>query len=119
MPSQQAQLPLPLRIRKPRVSRASDPFKIGDQVTWSSQAAGHTRMKNGVIAEVVQAGQRPDRERFKSLYTGNGVGFGRTSLSYVVCVGTRFYWPRAHVLQPALPNDASDVSTSQQMETTA
>ena len=76
-------------------------FKLGDAVKWSSQAQGHTKEKTGVIVEVVEAGQRPDRVRFPDLYKGPGVGFGRQDASYVVLVGKRkHYWPLASKLQP-------------------
>lgn len=83
-------------------------FKIGDKVTWVSQAGGHTKVKSGVVEEVVKPGGRPSREAFESLYTGNGVGAPRQHLSYVVRVPGAtsksagvVYWPRAASLQPA------------------
>lgn len=52
-------------------------LKEGDSVMWSSQARGRTKTKTGIIAEAVAVGGRPDRNRFPSLYTSSGCGFGR------------------------------------------
>lgn len=86
-------------------------FKVGDKVTWVSQAGGHTKVKSGVVEEVVKPGGRPSREAFESLYTGNGIGAPRKHQSYVVRVpgatskaAGAVYWPRAASLQPA-PED--------------
>ncbi|VWC79599.1 hypothetical protein BLA39750_01096 [Burkholderia lata] len=86
-------------------------FKVGDKVTWVSQAGGHTKVKTGVVEEVVTPGGRPSREAFESLYTSNGIGAPRKHLSYVVRVpgatskaAGAVYWPRAASLQPA-PED--------------
>lgn len=77
-------------------------LKVGDAVTWSSQAGGSTKIKVGVIEQVVAPKTYPDRERFPQLYRGSGVGLCREHVSYVVRVpgktpksaGT-LYWPRA------------------------
>lgn len=86
-------------------------FKVGDKVTWVSQAGGYTKVKSGVVVEVVKPGGRPSREAFESLYTGNGIGAPRMHQSYVVRVpgatskaAGAVYWPRAASLQPA-PED--------------
>ncbi|MDN7577451.1 hypothetical protein QZM25_33080 [Burkholderia contaminans] len=86
-------------------------FKVGDKVTWVSQAGGHTKVKSGVVEEIVKPGARPSREAFESLYTGNGIGAPRNHQSYVVRVpgatakaAGAVYWPRAASLQPA-PED--------------
>ena len=69
-------------------------FQLGDQVTWESQAGGHSKIKVGTIVEVVYIGNRPDEKRFPHLYRSNGVGyFGRAMISYVVMVGRIPYWP--------------------------
>jgi hypothetical protein len=73
-------------------------FKTGDQVTWTSQAAGSSKTKTGEVVEVVAKGSRPNRDMFLSLYRSNGVGFSRNHESYVVMVknkkfGVKFYWP--------------------------
>ena len=84
-------------------------FKIGDKVTWSSQAQSYEKEKLGVVIEVVEPGQRPNRAEFEDLYRGSGCGFGRDHVSYVVRVATgkagkgkpKHYWPRASALKPA------------------
>lgn len=76
----------------------SSPFKLGDIVTWTSQAAGIARTKTGQIVEVVPPGERPNRERFVSLYKNSGVGSPRPAVSYVVMVGRKAYWPLANKL---------------------
>ncbi len=77
-------------------------FREGDEVTWSSQAGGHTKVKAGVVAEVVPAKGYPSRERFAALFTGNGVGIHREHESYVVLVGRKAYWPRVAALRSVL-----------------
>jgi hypothetical protein len=59
-------------------------FKDGELVKWSSQAAGCSKEKTGKIAQVVAAGQLPDRDRFLHLYKSSGVGIARNHESYVV-----------------------------------
>ena len=77
-------------------------FKQGDTVTWASQAGGYRKIKTGVVAEVLAAGQMPCRERFASLYKSSGLGSIRPHESYVVAVGTRPYWPRVAALREVL-----------------
>jgi hypothetical protein len=67
-------------------------FKLGDTVTWRSQAGGNWKTKTGVIVEV-----RPDGYKL------------RRGESYVVRVKGRhggLYWPRVaqlrHVVVPSL-----------------
>lgn len=74
-------------------------FKVGDEVTWTSQAGGHAKTKNGVVAEVVAAGKEPDRDAFPALYKWSGVGCCRSHESYVVMVGKKPYWPLASKLR--------------------
>lgn len=81
-------------------------FKIGDKVTWSSQAQGFRRDKQGEVVEVVAVGQRPNRERFETLYRGSGCGGGRKRESYVVNTAApgrapKYYWPVESLLNPA------------------
>lgn len=81
-------------------------FSVGDGVTWTSQSAGHTRTKTGIVEQVVPIKAMPDRQRFERLYKGPGVGLPRDHVSYVVRVpgktaksaGT-LYWPRVAGLQ--------------------
>jgi tRNA(Ile2) C34 agmatinyltransferase TiaS len=80
-------------------------FKDGELVKWSSQAAGCSKEKTGKIAQVVAAGQLPDRDRFLHLYKSSGVGIARNHESYVVMVGMRPYWPRVTHLKPVTPEN--------------
>jgi len=81
-------------------------FKVGDVVTWRSQANASWLEKTGTVAEVVPAGSMPDRRRFPSLYKSSGVGSSRNHESYVVHLfaGKRgatlkVYWPRVSALK--------------------
>jgi hypothetical protein len=79
-------------------------MKIGDKVEWTSQAGSHHKTKTGVIVEVVAPGQRPNRERFETLYRGSGCGWGRKTESYVVNTGhparaPKYYWPVQSLLR--------------------
>lgn len=87
-------------------------FQLGDAVKWSSQAQGYRKEKHGTVVQIVEAGHRPDRERFLSLYRGSGCGFGRRALSYVVQVGSKFYWPRESsiVADGGCNHDAGDLA---------
>lgn len=77
-------------------------FKLGDKVQWTSSAGGFTKTKMGVVAEVVPDGGAPDRERFLSLYTQQGISYPRFGgESYVILVGKKPYWPRVSALRPA------------------
>lgn len=72
---------------------------LGKTVEWTSQSGGHTKTKTGTVAEVVRAGDRPNRMRFPDLYKGPGCGIGRSEESYVVAVqvgkrSVKHYWPR-------------------------
>lgn len=78
------------------------PLKLGETVRWTSQAAGIAKTKEGQIVQVVPVGQRPDRDRFRQLYTGPGVGAPRMEVSYVVKVGPKLYWPRTSALIPCV-----------------
>lgn len=75
----------------------SKQFKVGDKVTWRSQAAGSYTNKKGEIIEVIPAGQRPKIP---------GCGYARKHESYVVKAEaestgrTRKYWPIVTLLQP-------------------
>lgn len=74
-------------------------FQTGDQVTWTSQAAGHAATKVGVVADVVPPGAEPDRARWPQLHRG-GIGMPRDHESYVVRVtGRGIYWPRVSALR--------------------
>lgn len=70
-------------------------FDLGDRVTWSSQAGGHSKTKLGTIVEVVRAGKFPKH------YSNSST---REHESYVVEVYVRkteklvTYWPLANKL---------------------
>jgi hypothetical protein len=68
-------------------------FIVGDKVSWTSQAGGFSKKKEGIVAEVVPAGSYPNREKFLSLYKSQGIGTSRKMESYVVIVGNQPYWP--------------------------
>ncbi len=82
-------------------------YKVGDFVAWGSRQS-NVAEKAGAVAQVLPPGERPDRNRFPSLYTGAGVGQARDHVSYVVEVPPKggsaakpkVYWPRATSLQP-------------------
>lgn len=68
-------------------------FKQGDEVEWTSQAAGSAKTKRGVVVEVVPAGKRPQTDQFRL----NAV---RNYESYVVKANTKgtkkangLFWP--------------------------
>lgn len=79
----------------------------GDRVSWQSQSQGYHKVKEGVIVAVIPAGCRPSDVVFPSLYKGAGPGYGRDHESYVVKVGSRFYWPRAKALRE-VPEESTD-----------
>ena len=72
-------------------------FKIGDRVSWTSQANGRSVAKQGAIYEIVAPGAKP---------TGiKGAGMPRDHESYVVKAykntdrkRTALYWPLVHKL---------------------
>ncbi len=68
-------------------------FKVGDEVTWTSQAQSFVKTKVGIVVQVVPANTPPSREMFPDLYKGSGVGYDRKHTSYVVRVGKKHYWP--------------------------
>lgn len=74
-------------------------LKIGDKVEWTS--GGITKV--GVVLWIIPAGERPLREDFPRLYSGAGIGCSRDHVSYVVGVGTKYYWPRVSGLKEIKP----------------
>lgn len=95
-------------FKLPPAESSKAPYKLGDHVTWTSQAAGCTRTKTGLIEEVLPPMIMPNRKRFERLYRSSGVGGPRDHVSYVVRVPTKsgrgvgsLYWPRASALQPS------------------
>ncbi len=75
---------------------ASSGFDLGVEVTWTSQAGGHAKTKQGPIVEVV-----PRRKYPKSRV--DGCGMSRQHESYVVRVGNKLYWPRVSALRLVAP----------------
>jgi Ni/Co efflux regulator RcnB len=79
-------------------------IQLDDVVEWTSQAAGYTRTKVGVVVGLVPVGHLPGGDRFPSLYRGAGVGMPRDHISYVVRVpGRGVYWPVAKKLRKVQP----------------
>ena len=71
-------------------------FKVGDKVSWTSQSAGVTKTKTGVVVEVLPAGCK----------TGRKFGAPRDHESYLVKVGRseKLYWPRVCHLKKYSPD---------------
>ena len=78
-------------------------FERGTEVEWSSQAAGITRTKRGLVVEVVPAGEK------SMLMSPYPVGLPRDHESYVIRASvvngserqkrrTRLYWPKVKYL---------------------
>ena len=80
-------------------------FSIGEQVVWSSQAQGHSKQKSGEVVAYVPPNERPCHVSFPDLYKGASVGWGRSTESYVVRVGTKHYWPITKKLRRAGPSE--------------
>lgn len=85
-------------------------FKLGDTVTWGSQAGGSYREKTGEIVEVIPPKGRfnsATRDKYPDLFKGAGVGFPRAEVSYIVAVPQgktgkakpKHYWPRTSALR--------------------
>lgn len=85
-------------------------FQIGDKVQWSSQAAGHIKVKEGIVARIVPAGVDPRRmvrgtelEHMSFMFDGTA----RNHQSYFVVVtgvkgGKKLYWPKVSALKLAV-----------------
>ena len=68
-------------------------MQIGDTVSWTSQAGGFSKMKTGVIVEAVRPHHSPDAKyNLRTLSK-------RSSTSYVVKVGNKYYWPYRSLLK--------------------
>ncbi|EOI3527703.1 hypothetical protein ACMSYW_000878 [Cronobacter dublinensis] len=80
-------------------------FKLNDEVKWSSSASGFTKVKIGVIVEVIPAGVNV--RKFELGRQLDALGLPRKEESYIVCVwpnpGSRakpkYYWPRVNALR--------------------
>lgn len=67
-------------------------FKVGDRVTWKSQAAGSWKRKTGTITEVVPPNKLPQTQHY----------YGRRPHQwYVVSVDGVMYYPVASKLAKA------------------
>jgi len=71
------------------------PFRVGDEVEWTSQAGGYRKTKRGVVMAVVPPGGLPRLQDFRAeTYIGRG------HESYIVHVkGIGRYWPRVKQLR--------------------
>lgn len=85
-------------------------FNQGGSVTWTSQSAGVSKTKTGVVEQVVAPKGMPDRVCFVQLYKVPGVGLPRDHESYVVRVpgkttksAGKLYWPRTSALANTTP----------------
>jgi hypothetical protein len=91
-------------------------FKIGDRVSWTSQAAGCYTSKTGYVSEVIPAKTSPrkffekferDQERYH-MVSGSSYCLARKMESYIVLVdggpkGKKMvYWPAPSRLKPTL-----------------
>ena len=75
---------------------------IGDKVTWTSQAGGHTKTKIGYIVHIVPADTWPsmDDPRFRELDRKNRYyTVPRNHESYVVEANCKYYFPRVSGLK--------------------
>lgn len=71
-------------------------FKIGDRVEWTSQSAGCTRTKAGVVECVLDPREEPG-----PMSKNRNPGMVRDHVSYLVRVkGRGLYWPRVKALRP-------------------
>lgn len=80
---------------------ASKAFKVGDKVTWTSQAQGSWTTKVGTVVAVVLAGNYPPKVAPPTNY-----GHPRDHTSYVAHVPTKtgkgagkHYWPKVENLK--------------------
>lgn len=86
-------------------------FKVGDKVTWTSQAGGFAATKVGEVIEIVPPNTRPNIK---------GPGMNRDHESYIVRAytqhaetkRTRKYWPRVNQLARYEPKKETDDKTA-------
>ena len=76
-------------------------FQLNDNVKWSSQAGGAWKEKRGIVSQVLEPMELPDRNKFPALYRNNGIGRARNTRTYVVLVKNKPYWPRLSALSKA------------------
>jgi hypothetical protein len=68
---------------------------VGDEVSWVSQAGGHSKRKAGRVVQVVPPKAMPCKKFADALRSS---GLPRKEESYVVQVGKKLYWPRVNLL---------------------
>lgn len=69
-------------------------FKKGDRVRWSSQAGGVEKTKEGEVVYVLGEGKNIGRSVPVEMFPhGTALYSARRHESYVVKVGSKFYWP--------------------------
>lgn len=78
-------------------------MKIGDIVRWTSQSQGSSTTKEGEVFDILPTGSQPSKEMYPILWKGVGPGSGRNKESYIVKVGSKFYWPIASKLEIVQP----------------
>lgn len=72
-------------------------MKVGDKVTWTSQANANRRTKTGTIIAVVPAKEDPRKYIPDSFPKDQGFGFSRNHESYIVLLErgrSVLFWPR-------------------------
>lgn len=67
-------------------------FKVGQKVTWKSQAGGYMKTKTGKIVGIIKAGTAPAKK------FGNFAGAGRKAPSFIIEANGRYYWPHTTLL---------------------
>lgn len=67
-------------------------FGLGERVVWTLIARGVPRQQQGIITQVVPAGERP---------VGMKRGLPRDHESYAVTASGVLYWPTIDALAPA------------------
>jgi hypothetical protein len=81
-------------------------FRVGDSVSWRSQAGGYWKEKVGVVVFVVPAGVPPHHVlRSSDDFHGDFALGGRDHETYLVQIGKskNLYWPRVSALNPCFP----------------
>ena len=93
-------------------------MKVGDTVTWKSQAKGNWTVKCGGIVEVVPANKYPKTPVRGTFSRSRGwLVLTRDHESYVVKVGARHYWPVVSNLTTKLAAEAVSPTQLTESET--
>lgn len=93
-------------------------LKIGSDVHWESQAGGFSKVKSGVVEEVIPPNTYLTHEQKKKCNASSGAI--RKTVSYIIRVPSetgkgngKAYWPNQNLLKPGPHKEASnDVSLS-------